>query len=62
MYNFTKIIPQTPRTGQWSLQFTIFRGHVNVLIYTDCEVAGGLGGAEGVFGFRDTQVQKETDV
>jgi len=39
-----------------------FRGHVNVLIYTVCEVAGGMGGGGGVFGFWATQVQKETDV
>jgi len=32
-----------------------FRGHVNVLIYT------ALGGKE-FFGFRATQVQKESDV
>ena len=36
-----------------------FRGHVNGLIYTG--LAGGCGSG-GVYGFKATQVRKESDV
>ena len=38
-----------------------FRGHVNVLIYTGF-VGWGGGGVGRIFGFRATEVQKESDV